>query len=284
MVKYNNSLAKIVDRLTIINWEDISKLSKYKGKPFVEYRRYPSDEGYLTEEFMRLYINNLNINNLCTYQKLSKQFIKDHRNILNWENISKYQTLSEDFIREFKNDVDWENISKEQTLSEDFIREFKNDVDWENISEHQILSEDFIREFKNDVDWDKMHRQDMSLDFIRKFRNRLDIGTIVMCTKIPEDILKTYLENLTEKPGCDYMCSIQQFTEPLILKFHDKLYMDKICRYQIMSNKFILKNKKIFITHRGICLCYLLENPNITLDDKLKQLIDKLTKSKISRL
>jgi hypothetical protein len=79
--------------------------------------------------------------------------IRQFPNEVDWNQISSYQVLSEDFIKEFKDKVNWYFICRFQKLSEDFIKEFKDKVNWDYISDHQKLSEKFIKEFQDKVNW-----------------------------------------------------------------------------------------------------------------------------------
>jgi len=58
----------------------------------------------------KLNLDNLNLNYISYYGKLSESFIREFKDKVNWSIISPYQKLSEEFIREFRNRLDLDEI------------------------------------------------------------------------------------------------------------------------------------------------------------------------------
>lgn len=187
--------------------------------------RLISKYGGLSESFMRAFSNELYLEEICRYQKLSEAFIYDHleqlldfgnlsicRNLpetiirtyadaLDWDELSEHANLSESFMREFADRLNWLEISYMQKLSEDFIREFADRVDWEDISANQKLSEDFIREFADRVDWANIsHFQDLTIPLLLDFEDRLDWDYVSENKHLTITIVRCFRSYLTMSP------------------------------------------------------------------------------------
>lgn len=57
-------------------------------------------------------------------QILTEEFIRMYKDNLNWVYLSWYQKLSESFIEEYVNKVDWNNIVGSQKLSYKFLKKY----------------------------------------------------------------------------------------------------------------------------------------------------------------
>ncbi len=102
-----------------------------------------------------------NWNTVSLYKYLSEDFIREFLDEMNWHSVSRIQKLSEKFIIEFQNCVNWGNISCCQVLSEKFIRNFKKRVIWDEISLYQKFSRNFIREFQDQLDLNVLHKRNL---------------------------------------------------------------------------------------------------------------------------
>ena len=156
----------------------LEKANEVLGTNYQDWFAISSHEG-LTEDFIRVFADNVYWTAISTHQRLSEDFIREFKDRVIWHGISVWQCFSEDFIREFADRLDWDDISRYQHLSEDFIREFAESVDWYWISRYQHLSEDFIREFTDRVNWYCISMyQHLSDKFIGEFKGMLDMEFI----------------------------------------------------------------------------------------------------------
>jgi hypothetical protein len=130
----------------------------------------------LSEDFILVHWNKLDINDIYKYQKITaiiayrykdqidwtmlvKNTVLDEdvihvvRFVINWPLVCQYQKLTENFMISHAGFIDWRIISMYQELSNEFMRKYFNKLDIQNICLFQNLSIDFIREYESDLDW-----------------------------------------------------------------------------------------------------------------------------------
>jgi len=192
------------------------------------------------ETFLEKYIDDLYIDDIITYQKISENFIKRNLSVIDdkwnpqWENIAYYMNLSENFIREFKDKFEdhccWKTIIENQTLSESLIRDLWEELRFyrKEIISKQKLSEEFIREIKSSIsplnekftievlrvkkdsiDWDHYCKNHpLSITMVRDFKDYIDWSFICKTYKLGKKFLtefKDYIKwyELFENPKMD---------------------------------------------------------------------------------
>lgn len=90
----------------IINYYiGLIKLGDLYNKKYELLQKYNNNWKYickyekLSEEFIELFIEDIDWKYICVYQKLSVNFIRKYQDKINWKYIFLYQNLSEDIIK-----------------------------------------------------------------------------------------------------------------------------------------------------------------------------------------
>ena len=161
----------------------IKELAEVYGIKGEEYENcntwYDLSRMLLPENFIEKHSDEIDWENISSYQKLSEKFIEKHIHKVDWAGISIYQKLSEQFVERHADKVDWENISSYQKLSQKFIGKHADNVDWLEICIYQKLSEGFIEKYADKVNWICISiYQKLSENFIREYKNELNLHDI----------------------------------------------------------------------------------------------------------
>lgn len=159
----------------------------------------------LSEDFIKEFWDQLDIEDILIYQSLSENFIREIKEripIRVFSALPQYQLLSEEFILEHEGTLDWNFISSHQELSESFINDNWDVLNWHLISEYQVLSEEFIRDNKillYPVIISK--NQVLSWDFMLEQEKWLDWESLYKCQPFIEDLgyKKEFIELLNKK-------------------------------------------------------------------------------------
>lgn len=109
-----------------------------------------SREYYLSYDFIKKYINKLDINIICKFQKLHVIFIEELLNMnikIDWDSISCHSKINNiKFVNKYKDLLNWKYICTYQVLSEEFMNNFINYLKWDEICIYQKLSKKFMTE------------------------------------------------------------------------------------------------------------------------------------------
>ena len=128
----------------------IKELAEVYGITGEEYENcntwYDLSRMLLPENFIEKHSDEIDWENISSYQKLSQKFIGKHADNVDWLEICIYQKLSEGFIEKYADKVNWICISIYQKLSENFIRKYKNELNLHDIARHQVISLKFAKE------------------------------------------------------------------------------------------------------------------------------------------
>ena len=199
--------------------QQVSKLIYNDNKNNPDYWNYLSKETELTTEFITEHLNNLNIDNLCNYQKLdnkvttNKEFT-EKLNLDNWNYLIQNQQLNEDTIELYiqfcinnidestENNINWESISKDQDLSIGFIRKYSEHLNWYWISQEQFMTFEFIIEFRDKIDWEflpfNQELQYLFTDgFVHLFETKIIWKNIGLMEQVTIECLEMYFDRIS---------------------------------------------------------------------------------------
>ena len=99
---------------------------------------------------MEKYIDDLDLNLLCMYQKLSVSFMEKYFKRLNLTTLVEHQDLPESFIWNHRFKLDWNKILLFQKLNESFVYEHRDFV----IDKHKVFNNILLSETQQFSNWD----------------------------------------------------------------------------------------------------------------------------------
>lgn len=181
-------------------------------------------------------------------------------------NISEEELVMEMLI----GNITWKEISV-RNLSFEFISKYKDKLNWSILCTNKNFPKKYLKIFTEYVDWFCVCRyQTLTPTIIKTYDKYMHWDLVAMNGAITNEIFETYFENLYlslhlplvfKNPNIKLTCDViekyadyydavcwdkisgYKLTEEFIEKYKDNLYWDIICRYQDLSEDFILRNK-----------------------------------------
>lgn len=222
-------------------------------------------------------INNIDLELLFKYQKLSSNFINLE---VIWNKVLENNLVSLIVINQkLSNELidkitlldgfsDWDNLCRYQNLTIDFINSNKDKLNWNLISENQFLTLEFIAENRNLIIWSELGKnykiQFLLNDaFVEIFNDKEIWSSLIWSKNISEDVIIKNLDKLSEEQICD-MLEIRKLSEQNLLKiietYNSEDIYSSILEGQELSLDFIQENLDKF----GID--EIIDNQNINYD------------------
>jgi len=215
---------------------------------------YVYESKYLSEEFIDMYVHNLDeINNV---EHLTKSVLVSHKKKINWDKISKIYNLSEEFMDKYDNELNWSLIFENQDLSKEFIDGFCNlETDQlKKLIENQKVSEEFINSYKDGFDiemWDlTIYSQKLSESFLIDNIDKIAYGVMLANQDLSEKFIRNLIKkNISEKKEKSLWWSINNYlklSEEFMEEFEKKINwkdIKKNNKITELSDEFIEKYK-----------------------------------------
>ena len=222
-------------------------------------------------------INNIDLELLFKYQKLSSNFINLEIiwNKVLENNLVSLIVINQNLSNELIDKIalldgfsDWDNLCRYQNLTIDFINSNKDKLNWNLISENQFLTLEFIAENRNLIIWSELGKnykiQFLLNDaFVEIFNDKEIWSSLIWSKNISEDVIIKNLDKLSEEQICD-MLEIRKLSEQNLLKiietYNSEDIYSSILEGQELSLDFIQENLDKF----GID--EIIDNQNINYD------------------
>lgn len=171
----------------------------------------------IDEEVLSNILPLVDLNTICQYQILSEKFLVDHLDKLDWDSISSFQPLSMEFINRYISHINLKKIANSNNkLSLVFLNEYKDKLDWTQVSKCQKLDSSELLAFKDRIDWPVAFKfQNISMETLEKI---ISSGSIVI--------------------NWGAISEHQRLTEDFIVKYDKLLNMDKVFKFQTLTDAF----------------------------------------------
>lgn len=160
--------------------------------------------------------------------------LNKYQKYINWDIISKNRFLTLEFVREHKNKLDWSEVSKWATS--EIIEEFEDKIDFSQIIDSDRLTDELIERHSSELNWNKISSW-ISLDILNNYDNMIN--------------WKKASRN-------------KNLSDELIREHQDELNWIYVCRF--CSTEILIEFEHIIINGCNICLCYIIENENLTIE------------------
>jgi hypothetical protein len=222
-----------------------------------KYSRFWTDIVYvkkLPDNFIRKYVNKLNIFSLLDCQKLSEPILDilidkiDSCYIL-W----KQKHLSEAFLERHLQKFDIDLLLKHQKVSEDFIIRrirIKNMTShgFNTMIENYGISSWFCDTYLHYININHIYYTVKLTDkFIQKHKDKLNWCMLCLYQKLTPETINKCIDEIQTCPSQGlfwrHLSKFQQLTEDFIHDHADKLYWYYICKHQNLSETFIIDHK-----------------------------------------
>lgn len=164
---------------------------------------------------------------MISKKDLNIEFVKEYQDYLRWDIISLKKDLPKVYFNLFLHKLSWGHICNSQKLTPAFIRKYKDYLHWNIVAINGEITSEIFDEFFEDLY--------LSLNLHAVFQNKK--------SKISCDIIEKYVDYYDN--NCWKYISGYQLTEKFIEKHSHQLNWDILSRYQIFSQDFILRNKKL---------------------------------------
>lgn len=200
------------------NWHSFSREGKSKISQYQN----------LSEDFMREFFDELDMEKISQYQNLSEGFLwefsyRKNRNVLDVrEGVAIYQNISKAYIRHFTNKLDWTCLAMAKDLDDDLIKEFISSTDNECyddsrclrfISFFQVLEEETFNMIKS-KSYNYFHRQ--NIIFSRDIEPR---------AKLCEEIKGKYLAIWSHDQEITWNTFLEKFIKKEDLNLRYRIYL-----------------------------------------------------------
>jgi len=184
----------------------------------------------ISEPFIAMFINDMNIHTLLAHQTISTNFIRDHKDTFNMNLVMQYQTLDADFIREFYDTLDRTHLIQTQIIPVDILAEHPDHFTIEQLCRYQPVTMELLETVQAITD-ETIKSQCRDMFVSRYVQINKTYKPFVHTGDIPANV-ERYMENMINEMDMWTNISQKQLGEDFIAKYNKHISL-----IHVFSNK-----------------------------------------------